>query len=214
MYQYAVFWLKKLHIYGQSNSHKAWLRNSLEHRECLCNSLENREWLCNSLQNREWLCNSLQNREWLCNSLQNREWLCNSLQNREWLSPWENNRLLQQRLWNSPQTETSKISSFKNIHLRCKIIWKFCTEHSSDTAMLCENFDMIGQLRNKFWTYKFSWDFEFKMSFRGISYIKTATDTQSKTESTSFLIHFDSHPYYRAPSQYKDRLIYVWRFPC
>ena len=33
-----------------------------------------------------------------------------------------------------------KISSFRNLFLSCAIILKFCTEHGSDTAMLCANF--------------------------------------------------------------------------
>ena len=36
--------------------------------------------------------------------------------------------------------KSRQISFVHNLHLSCPIISKFCTEHSSVTAMLCANF--------------------------------------------------------------------------
>ena len=81
-------------------------------------------------------------------------------------------------------------SSADNTHLRCPMILEFCTKHGSATAELCIKFHKwFGNCENAIDEWNIA---RYQLSFGGISFIVTTW----------------------APSQYKDRLIYVWRFPC
>ena len=65
-----------------------------------------------------------------------------------------------------------KILFAHNIHFNWPIIFKFCTEHGSFTAVLCAKFQNALVMRNKLWVNSISQEFE--TSFRVISYIATA----------------------------------------
>ena len=71
----------------------------------------------------------------------------------------------------SSETQSHKISFAHNLFLSYEIILKFCTEHESDTAVLCAKsqnyFTILLDIID-------GWDFvgfAFKMSFTGISCI-------------------------------------------
>ena len=44
----------------------------------------------------------------------------------------------------------------------CSVILKFCTEHSSTTAMLCAKFQNNWQLWNKLWANEISWGLDLR----------------------------------------------------
>ena len=69
-----------------------------------------------------------------------------------------------------------EILSIHNIHFNYPTIFEFCTEHGSDTAVLCAKFEKDWTTNKKVKGNQVFAKFEFKMiSFRHISCILTAT---------------------------------------
>ena len=72
---------------------------------------------------------------------------------------------------NTSQTQSRKILFIHNIHLDNSIILKFCTEHGSNTAVLCAKFQNDWMIETDGMDERDFTRFEFKMSFGWISYI-------------------------------------------
>ena len=91
--------------------------------------------------------------------------------------------------------KSCEISFACNLFINYPIVMTFCTEHASDTAMLCTNFQID-------WTTEVDvmdeWDFvrfEFQISFRRISYIAQHPQAAMMTLGTLdyILVHMSFH---------------------